>query len=136
MVGLFKKLFSASRNNIKSAGKTDTGRVRSHNEDTYCILSDRALFAVADGMGGHNAGEVASRAAVQYLDNFFTKEAVRKIKGKKEAIQHLLIKGFHYVNNSVIEMAQEDPSRSGMGVSLGPVRIMATRTWIYFTSNT
>jgi protein phosphatase len=69
-------------------------------------------------MGGHNAGEVASQVAVQNIDKFFTKEAFRKTKGIKEAIQHLLIKGFHHVNNSVIEMAQEDASRSGMGCTL------------------
>ena len=49
---------------------TDTGRVRQANEDT--VLTVDGLFAVADGMGGHNAGEVASRLAIETLQDEFT----------------------------------------------------------------
>lgn len=48
--------------------RTDTGRVRQHNEDAFLTRPERRLFAVADGMGGHAAGEIASELAVRTLD--------------------------------------------------------------------
>jgi serine/threonine protein phosphatase PrpC len=55
---------------IQAAGRTDPGRVRKGNEDALVIATALGLFAVADGMGGHNAGEVASKIAVDTLHSF------------------------------------------------------------------
>jgi serine/threonine protein phosphatase PrpC len=55
---------------IQAAGRTDPGRVRTGNEDALVIAPALGLFAVADGMGGHNAGEVASTIAVETLHSF------------------------------------------------------------------
>jgi serine/threonine protein phosphatase PrpC len=118
MMSLLKKVFRISQNGISSSGRTDTGRVRSHNEDNYSIMSERHAFVVADGMGGHNAGEVASQVSIEALDDYYSKEAIRKIKGNKEEIRHFLIRGFHHTNEVVMRMAQEDTSRNGMGCTL------------------
>jgi len=118
MIRLLKKVFGNSQQRISSCGRTDTGRVRSHNEDNFCILADRKIFVVADGMGGHNAGEVASQVAIETLDKYLSKDAIRKVKGNREEIRHFLIKGFHHTNDAVMKMAQEDESRNGMGCTL------------------
>ena len=60
---------------MKSFYLTDAGKVRTHNEDNVTIISNKDnnyLMAIADGMGGHRAGEVASSIAIDYLEKHFT----------------------------------------------------------------
>jgi len=57
--------------NFIAAGLSDVGLQREHNEDSYCILSKHRLFVVADGMGGHRAGDVASHMATTEITAFF-----------------------------------------------------------------
>ena len=57
--------------NFIAAGLSDVGRHREHNEDSFCILPEHRLFIVADGMGGHRAGDVASKMATHAIASFF-----------------------------------------------------------------
>lgn len=61
--------------NLRWAVRTDPGLRRSGNEDSYCTRDDLGLYVVADGMGGHAAGEVASRLAVDTIQNFIAETA-------------------------------------------------------------
>ena len=56
---------------IRYAAKTDPGLKRSHNEDFFSLIEDEQLFLVADGMGGHASGEVASKMAADCIREFF-----------------------------------------------------------------
>lgn len=84
---------------------TDVGRVRSGNEDSYLVDDVLGLFAVADGMGGHAAGEIASGTAV---------EALRAAVARGLSITDAVVDA----NNAVFERARRDPSLRGMGTTL------------------
>ncbi len=60
-----------AQHRVAVAGVTDVGRQRKHNEDCLLIRAELGLFAVADGMGGHNAGDVASKLVATSLGNYF-----------------------------------------------------------------
>src|SRR3954451_12560799 len=56
---------------IRYAAKTDVGMKRNHNEDYFSLIEDEQLFLVADGMGGHASGEVASKMAAETIGEFY-----------------------------------------------------------------
>ncbi len=91
---------------------TDRGRVRPQNEDS--VLADPPLVAVADGMGGHNAGEVASSLALEKLAEW--KDQLEGLSGRS-ATQKLR-EAFGDVNRAVFDKGQEDESLVGMGTTL------------------
>ncbi len=117
MFDFIRKLFRP-RLKVSAFGRTDTGKVRAHNEDSFGLLSERHLFLVADGMGGHNAGEVASQAAIEFLSTFLTGKKIRAMHGQAEELRHTLISSFRHANEHIMAMAKEDESRQGMGSTL------------------
>ena len=111
-------LFRLVHKPVASFGRTDTGRVRAKNEDSFAILADRNIFLVADGMGGHNSGEVASRVAIETLVSYFSKSALHSMRGNREHIHHFMVKGLWKANNEVMRLAAANKSNRGMGCTL------------------
>lgn len=92
---------------LRSGSATDVGRVRSSNEDWK--LENETLFAVADGLGGHVGGEIASRSAVEVLrDTFFE-------RGWSTAS---LTEAMREANRAVFERSRKEPALRGMGTTL------------------
>ncbi|MFZ5774815.1 MAG: protein phosphatase 2C domain-containing protein [Thermodesulfobacteriota bacterium] len=118
MFGFLKRLFAGADRPLSFHGRTDTGRVRSHNEDSFCSLANRRLFVVADGMGGHRAGEVASQLAIESLVDFISDSRLREAHGDGEKIRQLLLAGFHHANQAVMQEAAANPERRGMGCTM------------------
>lgn len=96
-------------------GLTDVGRTREKNEDAFGVFSDRNLYIVADGMGGHNAGEVASSEAVSAADAFFTAELVARICSEPAQIKTSLESALEEINRRIFQRASENRAFSGMG---------------------
>lgn len=84
---------------------TDTGRVRQANEDSFLVVD--GLFAVADGMGGHQAGEVASHLALETLQTEFT-----------AAGTDVLVRAVENANHTLVSRSTADPELAGMGTTL------------------
>ncbi len=100
---------------IRVAIETDVGCVREQNEDFFGYFqlnNDTVLFIVCDGMGGHEAGEVAAKIAVQSFLHYFAnhKEAV------ESPLKHLK-KAFNYANEQILKAAEADPKKRGMGTT-------------------
>lgn len=105
---------------VVSFGLTDPGLVRRHNEDRYKILDELDLFLVADGMGGHRAGDIAAEEAIDRLCRLFA-EIVEKddLEGKPtELLEEMLRAIIAEVNSEVYALAQAIDKLHGMGTTL------------------
>ncbi len=100
------------------------GRVRKNNED-YCkgnVIStksgDIGIFAVADGMGGHNKGEIASELAVENIVKFLENNLVQNERVKINYIDDILKQAYNNVNSIIYKRSKEEKECSGMGTTL------------------
>lgn len=110
---------------IRYAGSSHVGMKRAHNEDNFFLLAEENLYVVADGMGGHASGEVASQIAVETLANFFTdtardKEITWPYREDRSVAydENRLITGIKLANRRIYETAQSDGRYKGMGTTI------------------
>jgi protein phosphatase len=109
---------------IEVAGETNVGRKRNHNEDNFALMPELGLYLVADGMGGHASGEVASKMSIEALQEFLNETAddpertwpykMDRTKGYEE---NRLITGVKLANLRIYQSAQRDGKKRGMGTT-------------------
>lgn len=112
--------------------KTDIGRERKLDEDYFYAskAEDKIkLFILADGMGGYNGGEVASKMAVEASKDYIQKNFAKN-KESKEAIEKLINDAMIYANDVVYKKAQSKEDLSGMGTTLDICLIYNSRLYI------
>ncbi len=109
---------------------TDTGKIRDHNEDSVTILknsNNEYILAVADGMGGHKAGEVASSIAINHITENFSK--LESLGEKIDAINWIR-KEAEDINNCIFEYTKDHDESKGMGTTL--VLAIYTKDYLLF----
>ena len=115
---------------MKAVYMTDSGRVRSHNEDSVTVLkneSDEFLLVVADGMGGHRKGEVASSIAVSHLGKRFVDTP--SIGTKLDAV-NWLNDNINEINKEIIDYGEANVDSAGLGTTL--VVALLTKNYLIF----
>ena len=99
--------------NITCAGRTDVGVIRSGNEDNYLMVPDRGIFIVADGMGGHAAGEVASEMAVKFIAR-----EIGSLKGLgDEQVAERMRQAIRAANAAIFQRTLTEHDKRGMGTT-------------------
>jgi|JI10StandDraft_1071094.scaffolds.fasta_scaffold37729_1 serine/threonine protein phosphatase PrpC len=110
---------------LMSAGRTHVGMKRAHNEDSLRLFREENLFVVADGMGGHASGEVASQMSVETLAEFFRATSedeeitwpFKMEKGRKYE-ESRVITGIRLSNRRIYDSAARDSKLKGMGTTI------------------
>jgi PPM family protein phosphatase len=113
---------------ITSSAASDVGRKRDHNEDSFIYDKDTHLYVVADGMGGHAAGEVASAIAVRrvrehVLSGKETLQGFERGTAGRDEVKELIEKGFQEACRAVHQHAEEDQGKHGMGTTCSALLI-------------
>lgn len=93
--------------------KTDIGKARRTNEDAF--LAEPPWFAVADGMGGHAAGDVASRLAIEAIRSF--------VAGREEPAERMVVDAILQANREILRRSRQDFSLGGMGTTLTLMKV-------------
>lgn len=114
---------------VTAVGRTDPGLKRKHNEDAYLVLEEHSLYVVADGMGRHAAGEVASRLAVDTVADVYR---VGEFGGFKFDPRHpkaanRLLAAFHTANETVFKQSREVEAYAGMGTTMVALHFTTSR---------
>jgi protein phosphatase len=112
--------------NFTAAGLSDVGLQREHNEDSFCILAEHRLFVVADGMGGHRAGDIASRMATAEVKAFFNATSVddhgsewlREDDSDLDEQQNRLVSAVKLANQRIFQASIRNRSVQGMGTTI------------------
>ena len=107
-----------------AAGITDVGLQRDHNEDSFAILKEHALYIVADGMGGHRAGDVASRLATEAIVDFFRTTASDDFTwpfhfdARLSEEENRLLTGIKIANRQIVDRSNRSREYQGMGTTV------------------
>jgi protein phosphatase len=122
---------------IRYAAKTDVGMKRTHNEDYFSLIEDEQLFIVADGMGGHASGEVASKMAAETISEFYqrtrTDEDVTwpyKMDRSLSYVENRLVCAIKLANLRIFETSSRDLRYKGMGTTLVSTLVVGDKVYI------
>jgi len=109
---------------IRYAAKTDVGMKRTHNEDYFALIEDEQLFIVADGMGGHASGEVASKLAADVIGEFYRHSKDQdatwpyRYDHNLSYVENRMVASIRLANARIYQSAGKNPQLRGMGTTI------------------
>ncbi len=122
---------------FKAYGLSDLGRVRKLNEDSFLVSDDLKLYLVADGMGGHAAGDVASRKSIESIKVFIERTAKDnditwpfEMNPELAPEANKLIAAVQVANKKIYEMSSTNPELKGMGTTIAGLFIAEAKAYI------
>jgi len=122
---------------IEVAGKSHVGMKRNINEDSFLVMPEQRLYCVADGMGGHLHGEIASKIAIDELAEFFRLTSADrdvtwpfKMDKNRNYDENRLATGIKLANARIYEAASGDPNYRGMGTTIATVHFAETSVYV------
>jgi len=122
---------------IRYAAKTDVGMKRTHNEDYFSLIEDEQLFLVADGMGGHASGEVASKMAAETISEFYQRtredEDVTwpyKMDRSLSYVENRLVCAIKLANLRIFETSCRDIRYKGMGTTIVSTLVVGDKVYV------
>ncbi len=118
LLNFLRSLFSWNTYTLTSSGRTDTGKIRPHNEDSFALNPSQQLFFVADGMGGHLGGEIAANMAIAVANEYLPAAELNRARNSKEECRHLLLRAFRKANHAVVTYGDKHPEVAGLGCTL------------------
>jgi protein phosphatase len=117
---------------VTAVAHSDTGLRRKLNEDSFRVVNDHSLFVVADGMGGHLAGDVASRLAVEVISEAFEKsQFVGPLDAAIPRRGDELVRAVQMANQAVFSQARSDRALKGMGTTIVAARFTPRKQRAY-----
>ena len=99
---------------ILCAGASDIGRKRKTNQDSICLDYKHHFYAVADGMGGHNGGDIASQLSVKVMPEYLDKNTVTDPLATMKGV-------IVDINRAILKVADEKPDLHGMGTTVSAI---------------
>ena len=103
---------------ILAYGSTNKGKQRESNEDSYLLMPELDIYVVADGMGGHNDGAVASLNAVKVIGEYFTLEIVAEMMTDRDIVEEKLRNAVVETHERLLRMIKANPEYDGMGSTI------------------
>ncbi len=115
---------------MRGIGKTDVGILRENNEDCIFVCNEQIgflpnLFIVADGMGGHNAGEIASKKSIEFFCEYIKQNPI-----ENNELLDFIVSGISYANKKVFEETLKNLDYAGMGTTFSTCVIVGNRLYI------
>ena len=121
---------------VTARGETDIGLTRASNQDAFLIDAARRLYVVADGMGGHAGGEVASNLCVERVSNWINEHSALQQLDKMATTQRhtyicsLLVQAINHASTGIFERALEEPQLMGMGTTASALMIHGNYAYV------